>query len=68
MHVSTDYKRNGLLDNLNSLIKKFYSAVLIWHRNYRTRQQLSELPEHLYKDVGLTKDQVNQELNRHFWN
>ncbi|RTZ15219.1 DUF1127 domain-containing protein [Vibrio aquaticus] len=47
--------------------KKILTKLKCWWRNFRTRKQLSNLPEHLLKDVGLTKEQAHQESIRHFW-
>ena len=68
MQISTHYSRDGVLDSLNSLIKKFYATISLWHRNYKTRHQLSQLPSHLYNDVGLSKEQAEREVSRPFWN
>lgn len=48
-------------------LKKFFIEVLRWKRNHHTRRQLSELSEHMYKDLGLTKEQVSNEVKRSFW-
>lgn len=47
--------------------KKFLTLVKRWWRNYRTRQQLKDVPSHLLEDIGLTKEQAHQESVRHFW-
>lgn len=48
--------------------KNYLTIVKRWWRNYRTRKQLENLPEHLLDDLGLTKEQVHQESTRRFWN
>ena len=48
-------------------VKKFYSNFERYLQNRRTRKQLSELPEYLLIDVGITQDQVDQELKKSFW-
>ena len=47
--------------------KKFLTLVKRWWRNYRTRQQLKDVPSRLLDDIGLTKEQAHQESVRHFW-
>lgn len=47
--------------------KKILTKLKCWWRNFSTRKQLSELSEHLLKDVGLTKEQAHHESIRHFW-
>ncbi|NOJ03840.1 DUF1127 domain-containing protein [Vibrio splendidus] len=48
-------------------VKKFYSNFERYLQNRRTRKQLSELPEYLLIDVGITQDQVDKELKKSFW-
>ncbi|WP_152562411.1 DUF1127 domain-containing protein [Vibrio vulnificus] len=36
-------------------------------RNSSTRAHLSHLSDHFYKDVGLTKVHVRDEVNRSYW-
>lgn len=38
-----------------------------YHRNYKTRQQLRSLDEHLLKDIGLTIDEYRAEVKKFFW-
>ncbi|MEZ9569752.1 DUF1127 domain-containing protein [Vibrio splendidus] len=53
---------------LSSLsVKKLYSNFERYLQNRRTRQQLSELPEYLLRDVGITQGQVDKELKKSFW-
>ncbi|MFA0730093.1 DUF1127 domain-containing protein, partial [Vibrio sp. 10N.222.48.A4] len=48
-------------------IKKFYSKLGLYFQNRRTRKQLSELPDYLLRDVGITSEQVEKELKKSFW-
>ncbi|AIW13170.1 DUF1127 domain-containing protein [Vibrio europaeus] len=47
--------------------KEILTLIKRWWRNYRTRKQLENLPEHLLDDLGLTKEQAHQESIRRFW-
>ncbi|MBY7816472.1 DUF1127 domain-containing protein [Vibrio fluvialis] len=38
-----------------------------WRQNYRTRRQLRDLPLHLWKDLGLEREQIEAEVNKSFW-
>ncbi|MBW3694235.1 DUF1127 domain-containing protein [Vibrio sp. T187] len=49
------------------LIKLFFSNLKRYHQNIRTRYHLSQLPEHLYQDIGVPKEQIKKELNKPFW-
>ncbi len=48
-------------------IKKFYSKLGLYCQNRRTRKQLSELPDYLLRDIGITSEQVDKELKKSFW-
>ncbi|EGQ9936129.1 TPA: DUF1127 domain-containing protein [Vibrio vulnificus] len=50
-----------------TLIKKLLNVLGRWRRNHSTRAHLSNLSDHLYKDVGLTKEQVRDEVKRSYW-
>ncbi|PMM55732.1 DUF1127 domain-containing protein [Vibrio splendidus] len=53
---------------LSSLsVKRFYSKLGLYFQNRRTRRQLSELPDYLLRDVGITLEQVEKELKKSFW-
>ncbi|NOH75960.1 uncharacterized protein DUF1127 [Vibrio crassostreae] len=56
---------HSLLSSLST--KKFYSKLGMYFQNRRTRKQLSELPEYLLRDVGITQEQVDKELKKSFW-
>ncbi|MFY0664467.1 MAG: DUF1127 domain-containing protein [Natronospirillum sp.] len=38
-----------------------------WRTNRRIRRHLATLPDHLLRDVGLTREQANQEAEKWFW-
>jgi uncharacterized protein YjiS (DUF1127 family) len=40
---------------------------LAWEERRRTRVALAKLDDHILKDIGLTKDDVDQELGRRNW-
>lgn len=45
-------------------VKKYVAQC---YRRYRTRQQLAKLPEERLSDLGLSVEQVREELNKPFW-
>ncbi|MGF1799364.1 DUF1127 domain-containing protein [Vibrio gigantis] len=47
--------------------KKFYSKLKVYLQNRRTRKRLAELSDHLLEDVGITREQANEEVRRPFW-
>jgi len=42
-------------------------ALLKWHQRSADRRRIAELDEHLLRDIGLTRDEVNREAKRYFW-
>lgn len=45
----------------------FAQWLMRLHRNYRSRQQLAKLSEHLLADIGLSEAQRQAELRKPFW-
>lgn len=48
-------------------VNTFLSQLMQWRQNYRTRRQLRDLPPHLWKDLGLEREQIEAEVNKSFW-
>ncbi|WP_070962483.1 DUF1127 domain-containing protein [Vibrio sonorensis] len=67
MQLSIQYRFKIEMVSPKRLLKKFYLLLMLWRRNYRTRRQLADLPEHLYQDIGVSTPQVNREVKRCFW-
>ncbi|MGX9417568.1 DUF1127 domain-containing protein [Vibrio sp. RC27] len=44
--------------------KKIYTEIKMWHRDAVTRKQLKNLPEHLFDDIGINREEAMQEVNR----
>lgn len=42
----------------------FFQAINSYITKQKTRRALRDLPEHLYKDIGKTAAQVEQEYNK----
>jgi uncharacterized protein YjiS (DUF1127 family) len=42
-------------------------AVWRWYQVGRTRRQVSNLPDHLLKDIGVTRRQALAEAGKPFW-
>ena len=41
--------------------------VLAWFERVRQRRQLGELSDHMLKDIGLTRADVEAEVTKPFW-
>lgn len=42
-------------------------TVTKWRMNRNTRRALGDLPDHLYRDIGVTKTQAEIEAEKPFW-
>jgi uncharacterized protein YjiS (DUF1127 family) len=45
----------------------FVDQVLSWHERARERQTLASLDERQLRDVGLTRSDVTNEIQKPFW-
>ncbi|MFM2480967.1 DUF1127 domain-containing protein [Celerinatantimonas sp. YJH-8] len=52
---------------LKSFTLKAVELLNSWHERHRTRQQLASMPDYLLRDIGLTEQDRQQELNKPFW-
>lgn len=43
------------------------AAVATWDQRRTTRKHLRDLPDHLYGDIGLTRDLADHEAQKYFW-
>lgn len=50
-----------------SLLNSKLELLLVWMERSRQRQALLKLDDHLLADIGISRDQVNSESNKKFW-
>ncbi|NOH97347.1 DUF1127 domain-containing protein [Vibrio sp. 99-70-13A1] len=67
MDITTKRNNDLLQLSFTTLVKKFYSYFLKWRQNSKTRKDLSELPDYLLEDIGVSKVEANKESSRPFW-
>jgi uncharacterized protein YjiS (DUF1127 family) len=48
-------------------VKNILTSVSIWKRNRTSRAKLSNLPDYILDDIGLTKQQAKKEEEKYFW-
>lgn len=53
--------------HLHQSISAWLSRIRKWRQNATTRKELAKLPSYLYQDIGLTEQQVRQEIHKKFW-
>lgn len=44
-----------------------FDLVLVWHQRSVERHRLSELNDHMLKDIGISRDEVEAECRKPFW-
>ncbi len=50
-----------------SLGKKILLIFKRWHHNHSSRYVLKDLPDHLLDDIGMNKEEAEQESRKPFW-
>lgn len=64
--LSNRYSYFSLDVGINSF-KKIFSYVRSRMSKHKTRKQLSELPDHLLEDIGVSRYEADKESSRPFW-
>lgn len=62
--------RGWLLDGkrlMATQLKHAFTGVQTWVRRAKARRQLAELDARMLADVGLTREQALDEINKPFW-
>lgn len=59
-YLETDLTKN------TSIFRTVVTRFAIWRRNWRTRQQLAELPPAMLDDIGVSPHQARKEARRLF--
>jgi uncharacterized protein YjiS (DUF1127 family) len=52
---------------LFSTIRRMLHMVRVWNTRGASRRQLAMLSDHILRDIGLTRDDVDRELLKPFW-
>ncbi|MCP5160809.1 MAG: DUF1127 domain-containing protein [Hahellaceae bacterium] len=50
-----------------TLLKRVLSVLKRWHARYRQRQMLAQLSSYELKDMGITRSEATEEVNKPFW-
>lgn len=54
----------GVFGNLPATVVHTFAA---WQKRSEDRAHLQEMPSHLLKDMGITHEDVKQEVSKPFW-
>jgi len=52
---------------LQQALERITTTIVAWSRNYQTRQDLANMDERLLEDIGLTRSDARQEVQKPFW-
>ncbi|GGF69399.1 hypothetical protein GCM10011332_24440 [Terasakiella brassicae] len=52
---------------LGTTLKTVHKTLFVWLHRHKSRKSLAYLSDHMLKDVGLTKAQVEAEIAKPFW-
>lgn len=55
------------LGNLNRLLVTAFDTLLDWQDRARQRHRLGEMDDHLLRDIGLSRADLEQEVAKPFW-
>ena len=62
------------MDNVSPAVYKFvllcesaWETTKVWRKRNRDRNQLASLNDRLLRDIGLTRAEVDLEINKPFW-
>ena len=53
--------------SLTTIFGKVFSTVLTWQSRESERIHLSEMPDYLLRDMGMTREQASYEASKPFW-
>lgn len=57
----------GLVQRVETAAVATQKTLATWVSRSKDRSQLAELSDHLLTDIGLTRVEVEVELNKYFW-
>lgn len=54
-------------ESLRSIFEQFFKAVSACRARIRARRELAEYPDHILKDIGISRADVYRETTKPFW-
>lgn len=60
-------KSHGAFAKARRLVVKILGKLVIWQERAEQRQMLSELNEHMLKDIGVSRSDAYREARKPFW-
>ena len=50
-----------------SKLSKSFDILLLWLQRWRERRMLAELSDHMLKDIGVSRADIDGETRKKFW-
>ncbi|MEM8790117.1 MAG: DUF1127 domain-containing protein [Pseudomonadota bacterium] len=71
----TQYSRRASLSprpilrssGIRQAISELLAVFRVWAQRARSRRHLSDLPPHLLRDIGVTREEAEHEASKPFW-
>ena len=60
-------RRRALRDRVRPIVGQAVALVREWRRRARRRQELARLDDRMLRDIGVTRVDAWQEINKPFW-
>ena len=57
----------GIVHHIEAAVIKLQKTLSTWASRAEDRRQLSVMSDRMLKDIGLTRVEVEYEVNKHFW-
>ena len=67
MSTFTKVQKNISPLKIEALLIKLFDTLQLWIERHQQRKQLSQLNEHLLKDIGISHSEVWHETQKPFW-
>ena len=60
-------RRRALRDRVRPIVGQAVALLREWRRRARSRQELARLDDRMLRDIGVTRVDTWQEINKPFW-
>ena len=68
LHITAPHIHTpNVVKSLQQALERITTTIVAWSRNYQTRQDLANMDERLLEDIGLTRSDARQEVQKPFW-
>jgi uncharacterized protein YjiS (DUF1127 family) len=68
--MSEIWRNGGIVParrRVSSNLSKSFDVLLLWLQRWRERRQLDALSDHMLKDIGVSRADIELEVRKTFW-